>query len=438
MHHGTIWLKLKDRAYFSFMDRLSILKVGSIELTVPPQIKIELLAALRDDMRHEKYVSVREYWPDFGPSQEGDPLMPIQEYSVVGHVLAERLDLIGFDAGSTIAMVDGALDAARALGMHGLIEANEHALLRSLDATVWVDRLQSATDDLSTSSEPSLSSRRWLLELINGFSFLRQLRALLLAFPDAQVTFDGTQSDIPPNEEISVWNSSDAVAALRHKASAHAPVIVLTEGKTDAEFLSVALAILYPHLTDLIRFLDYERKAEGGVGALVNTIRAFAAAGILNRVVAVFDNDTAAADGLRNVDIEAFAPQIQILRYPELELAMRYPTLGPPTQQSVGGSLLLANVNGLAGSIELYLGKDVLTQEDGSLQPIQWTSFSQGMRQYQGEITNKSRIHDKFRAKYKRVIDDPEAVHQGDWNGLRAILDSIRKAAQQTYQIEGG
>jgi hypothetical protein len=420
----------------SFVSRQSVLKVGSIELTMPPQIKTELLAILRDDMRNEKYVPAREYLPDLGPTQEGGLLIPIQEYTVVGRILAERLDLIGFDEDSTIATVNGALEAARGLGKHGLIGVKDYELLRSLDATLWVDRLRSSTDDWSATFEPSLRSRRWLIELIDGFNFLRQLRALLLAFPDAVVTFDGTQSDMPPDEELSVWSSSNATAALRHKASAYAPVVVLTEGKTDAEFLRVSLAILYPHLTDLIRFLDYERKAEGGVGALVNTIRSFAAAGIVNRVVAVFDNDTAAADGLRNVDADAFAPQIQILRYPELELAKEYPTLGPPNHQSVGGSLLLSNVNGLAGSIELYLGEDVLTKEDGSLQPVQWTSFIQGMHEFQGEITNKSRIHDKFRAKYKRALDDPEAASQGDWNGLRSILDSIRKAAQLAYQIE--
>jgi hypothetical protein len=41
-------------------------------------------------------------------------------------------------------------------------------------------------------------------------------------------------------------------------------MIVLTEGKTDAEFLGAALTLLYPHLTDLVRFLDYERRPEGG------------------------------------------------------------------------------------------------------------------------------------------------------------------------------
>jgi len=415
----------------------SVLMVDSIEMTVPPYVGDELLAALRDDMIQERHVPIREYWPDFGSSQDGDPLVPVQEYRVTGRILAERLDLMGFDAGSTLATVSGALAAGKALGNLGLVEAREQEMLGSLTGKAWVDLLASSTDDSPGTCEPSLNSRSWLLEQINGFNFLRRLRAILLAFPEAEVVLDSTELDTRLPQELPAWNSRDAVAALKHKARAHAPIVVLTEGKTDAEFLKAALTILYPYLTDLITFLDYERRPEGGVGALVHTIRAFAAAGILNRLVAVFDNDTAAADG-RNVDTAAFAPQIQILCYPELELAKNYPTLGPPAQRSPEDSLLYANVNGLAGSIELYLGKDVLTQEDGSLQPVQWTSFSQGMRQYQGEITNKPGIQEKFRAKYKKAIEHPDTVRDGDWSGLRSILDAIRDAAQRAYYVEDG
>jgi hypothetical protein len=49
---------------------------------------------------------------------------------------------------------------------------------------------------------------------------------------------------------------SDAQRIVRANVSAHAPLIVLTEGTTDAEFRRMAFAVLYPHLTDLVRFLD--------------------------------------------------------------------------------------------------------------------------------------------------------------------------------------
>src|SRR5262249_6936150 len=158
-------------------------------------------------------------------------------------------------------------------------------------------------------------------------------------------------------------------------------------------------------------------------------VRAFAAAGIVNRVVAIFDNDTAAADGLRVIEQASFPAQIQIIRYPTLDLAKEYPTLGPPTVQSPTGSISLADVNGLAGSIELYLGRDVLTQPDGTLCPIQWKSFIVGMGQYQGEVVNKAHIHEGFRAKHALALQNPSNVEEQDWEGMRLILDTIRAAA---------
>jgi hypothetical protein len=418
------------------MSKRSILLVGSIEMSVPPEASTQLLAIFRDDMTRIRQVPLREYWSHWGPAQQDDPTIPVKEYRVIGRILAERLDLMGFDGSSTLAMVSGALAAGSALVSIGLIEPWERDLIASLDVSSWTSLLASSDDDSQHATEPSLKSRSWLLKQIDGLSFLRRLRAILLVFPEAEVVLDATEPDMRQTEDRIAQNSSEAVAVLQQRAAAYAPTVVLTEGKTDAEFLKAALAILYPHLTDLIKFLDYERRPEGGVGPLVGAIRAFAAAGIVNRLVAVFDNDTAAADAIRKIDITTFAPQIKILRYPDLELARNYPTLGPPTARSPRGALLNADINGLAGSIEIYLGRDVLTQDGGSLQPIQWTSYSQGMNQYQGEIVNKAEIQEKFRRKYKKAMQDPDTVRVGDWSGLQLILDTIRNAARLTERVE--
>ena len=139
----------------------------------------------------------------------------------------------------------------------------------------------------------------------------------------------------------------------------------------------------------MVRFLDYERKPEGGASAVLRAVRAFDAAGIANRVVAVLDNDTAAADTLRGYRQSGPSDRIRVMQYPPINLAGQYPTLGPPTMRSPHASIELADVNGLAGSIELYLGRDVLTGQDGNLRPVQWTSFVAGMGRYHGEVTAK-------------------------------------------------
>jgi hypothetical protein len=183
------------------------------------------------------------------------------------------------------------------------------------------------------------------------------------------------------------------------------------------------LKVLYPHLTDLIRFLDYDQKTEGGAGALVRMVRAFAAAGIVNRIIAIFDNDTAATDALRVLNKSKLSPQLQVMQYPPIEIASSYPTLGPPSKTAPGGEISIADINGLAGSIEIYLGRDSLTGSDGQLRPVHWKSYIAGTGKY----------HDSFRAKYRLALDHPENVGTQDWEGMRIVIDAIREAAQLAF-----
>ena len=41
------------------------------------------------------------------------------------------------------------------------------------------------------------------------------------------------------------------------------------------------------------------------------------------------------------------------------------------------------DVNGLAASIELYFGEDVLCAEQNKLTPVQWKGYNSTLRQYQ-------------------------------------------------------
>jgi hypothetical protein len=379
--------------------------------------------------------------------------MNLFEFRSPGPVITARLDVMGVDAAGAFAYLEeqlggGDTDARPAWFSDQLRDLREalpaerrakiehkEALRKSLDARGWLDRLASAPEKPYWSSEPEPGSRLWLLEQLKYWHDLYVLRAVLLAMPDAEVILDITDlvgGGYFRGAELEHM-ASDAAASIRGTSGMHAPVVVLTEGRTDAEFLATGLSILYPYLTDLIRFLDYERRPEGGVGALVRMVRAFASAGIVNRIVAVFDNDTAAADGLKVLSSDTLPDQIQIMRYPRLELAANYPTLGPPTTEQPEGSLALADVNGLAGSIELYLGKDVLTGEDGTFYPVQWKSFIPGMSRYQGEVVNKEKVHESFRAKYAAAQENRDHIEGQDCEGVRLIIDAIRSAALSAF-----
>jgi hypothetical protein len=158
-------------------------------------------------------------------------------------------------------------------------------------------------------------------------------------------------------------------------------------------------------------------------------VKAFAAAGIMNRVIALFDNDSAAESAIRSLSSVSLPKNIVIRKYPDIQLAENYPTLGP-------SGVVSMSVNGLAGSIELYLRNDVLRDESGNLMPIQWRGYEKGVNKYQGEILNKSNLHTKFDQKLKICETDPSRISSFDWNGICAILNTMRTAFHQMDAAE--
>lgn len=199
----------------------------------------------------------------------------------------------------------------------------------------------------------------------------------------------------------------------------NAPIIVLAEGSTDAKFLQQALALLYPHLSTYYSFFDFHAsRSQGGAGHLVSLVKAFSAAGITNRVIALLDNDTAAHEAKRGLDAIDLPSNITVMHYPNFDLLRTYPTLGP-------GGLELLDVNGLAASIELYLGEDVLRTEHNTLIPVQWKGYNSTLRKYQGEVLHKEKIHDAFQKKFKLCKANPQELQNADWVGLSAILKEI-------------
>lgn len=212
--------------------------------------------------------------------------------------------------------------------------------------------------------------------------------------------------------------------ALRSLTARHpedSPRIILTEGSTDAEILRETLELLYPHLVGYYTFLDFSAsRSPGGAGHLAALVKAFSAAGVANRVIALFDNDTAAREARRGLDGIFLAPNIAVRQYPDLSWLREYPTLGP-------SGMTTLDVNGLAASIELYLGADALTK-NGALIPVQWKGFNDSLRQYQGEVMQKARIHAAYKQKLARCKSDPNTIQAMDWTGLKAILECVFSA----------
>jgi hypothetical protein len=399
------------------------LEVASAGERVPP----ELLAVFTDQMHRTRAAAGAAHPPQIEP----DGI--VYQFASPGPVIADRLDVLGFTPLRVLQTIGRALDEAQDLAdlVHQYMPDEampaheaERSLLTGLTAAEWIAQLGAhITGSAPESHRPGGAG--WLMALIKDVDRRTALRAALLACPQGEVCLDVTHLQAMGALATVGKLCSSGLSELRAAASAHAPIVVLAEGKTDIEFLEPALQLLYPHLVDLIRFMDFGQRPQGSAGTLVATVKAFTAAGVANRVVALFDNDTAAADALRPWDRSRLPASIRVYQYPPLDLAADYPTLGPPPASSRAAN---ADVNGLAGSIELYLGRDVLTSAAGRLRPVHWRSYIEGMRQYQGEVVEKDAIHDAYRAKVRAARADPSRIADQDWSGIQAILDLVIRA----------
>lgn len=261
-----------------------------------------------------------------------------------------------------------------------------------------------------------------------GFSHDEDIRCLWRAAleacaPDAAVMLD--LSSITGSGRVLAEDTlvADAHATRRIRIPSDAPTVVLTEGPSDRAAIEGALALLAPHLTDLYTFMDFESmRVEGGARPLVGLVKAFAGARIVDRVVAIFDNDTAAQSALRGLRQVALPSNIRVANFPNLAVAERYPTQGPHGEQ-------VMNVNGQAGSIELYFGEDVLRHPTtGQLTPVRWSSLDRGTQQYQCELLDKHVLQQRFDAKLRAARRDPSVMTSQDWSGMQAVIDTLRRA----------
>ncbi|MFJ8637248.1 HEPN/Toprim-associated domain-containing protein [Streptomyces sp. NPDC093568] len=254
----------------------------------------------------------------------------------------------------------------------------------------------------------------------------RSLTRLLLEWtPDqhAMVFLDlseltGPGVDLDPARPVAGEARAEQLTSLAHDA----PLLVLTEGPTDARLLAAGMEVTHPHLQGYITFFDFAAaSAEGGVAQLAKTVSAFIAAGVANRFVALADNDTEAHAGLANLKKQPLPKRCRVLHYPPLPVLKTYPTLGP-----YGDEPVPADVNGRAGCLEMYLGRDVLQSENRTLMPVQWRSWNPKLRRYQGSLADVDK-----KAAQDRFLRKVHTHHAGqgtgceDWDGIRAIIDTI-------------
>lgn len=423
------------------MGRYTELRVGGyLLLTTKSYADSETLTIFREiDKRVlDRKISIENPLVPGTPAKLGNQTETIVLYQSTADVVAQRLDIMGF----TLDRVRREFERLRLREIEELADnqhdfvVKERRLLEGLSFDIYAKNLHKIMElklrpyRYGGRKEKHLSKfSRYILEHDDsdygpglGF-FANDFRSLIrltcdLVDPNSPVELDLTDVVEGGYYDRDETICTNAVNELTSAYPWNSKIILLAEGRSDAEIIKEALVLLYPHLADYYSIFDFDlSRPQGGAGQLVGTIKAFVAAGISNRVIALLDNDTAAREARRTLDRVSIPPNFAVLHYPALESLRKYPTQGPTGRT-------LFDVNSLAGSIELYLGDDVLSQ-NGERAPVQWRGFSEAMGTYQGEVMHKAEIQSAFWEKVKQCRTDSAAMRAADWTGLNAILNAI-------------
>lgn len=360
-------------------------------------------------------------------NSEGDAVIQYQASRVS---VMKRLDLMG----CTVELVKQSFSAwleskiASEENLQESINTYDSPILQTLYSFSWDDWRQRVPTILRTyydylEDEDKINQRMrlkgdssWLW--IDGIESLISIRAIL----DAAEGFEMVVLDVGDLIDGGWIDASEKVCL--HKANMVSkrgqpisPVIILAEGKSDIEVLRTSLPVFHPDLVEFIHFLDHnEFNVDGGAEFVVKFLKAFAAARVPANIVAVLDNDAVGLKAFEAAKAMKLPDNMACVHLPDMEFVRSYPTVGPQGEHHM-------DVNGRACSIEMYLGRSSLS-ENNVLRPVCWNG-PHG-KSWQGSVENKEAVRTKF---LKLIQDDCIDVHQ-DFPEMTLVWRTILEAAK--------
>ena len=364
---------------------------------------------------------------------DGERSYKSYKYACTVAEMRERLDLMGFNAEQTVEH----FEEGRKRELQGLggVDSEYSRFLEAYSFENWLATMrplvQSSREVFLHSRYPHVGSMKEFIcsydndNALLGF-FTSEPRFVLRGCLEAANSRAFVKLNLKDlinggylDDDPSIYDVFSE-AALEYARTS--PVIILTEGTSDRWVLESTLPLVYPHLVGFFSFMDFESSnSQGGAGQLVTTVKAFVGSKIRNRILAVFDNDTAAQVALQGLEGIVMPSNIRCCRLPVLRSARRYPSDGPSGRH-------LADINGKACSIELFFGPDVLGR-GGKRSIVRWSGFDTSTRQYQGEVDSKRVLQDRFRTKLRsatrsNVKNDPA------WGDIRALWAYLKSQSQ--------
>ena len=402
-------------------------------------IDVSILKLIEEnDIKHIKYSDAPKYLIDFidlGSVDEDGNERYYHCVQINRSVLLDRLEIQGYTLEFSKTMFD--------FFLKNKIEEYEDPdykfmkkelkLLKKIKLSDWIKKLsyiqENKISHFDYKDEFKNSDKLLHYMLINdwygfqGFDVCVFLRILLDIFDDGEFLCDLT--DLLSSGYI----EDDHISEMKKRYFKNDKIIILTEGKSDIEILSRTLKLLHPHLYSYFAFMDFENaKVAGGAGPLTGIVKSFAGVGISNKIVAIYDNDTAAIDAARQLTKITLPSNIKIMYLPEIERLKSYPTIGP-----AGASDM--DINGMTGSIEMYLGHDVLFDAiSASYYPIQWTGYNSGLKRYQGEIIEKDLVQKMYIDILKACEEDSSKIEDYDFSDIKLVLENLLKVFHEFEQ----
>ena len=198
----------------------------------------------------------------------------------------------------------------------------------------------------------------------------------------------------PVNENFELqWRIADVIEGgwvkpddIVRPLSPEQKILVVTEGSSDSFIIRKTIDSLYSCVADFFDFIDMESNYPfTGVGNLYNFCQGLAKIQILNRVLIVFDNDTAGVEKYKLAQKLKKPKNLHVCILPNCDEFENFDTVGPEGNNK-------SNINGKAVSVECFLDfKDTSPY-------IRWTAYNKNMAQYQGEICPKDDLVRVFKS----------------------------------------
>lgn len=374
-------------------------------------------------------------WEEYVEAIQGD-MSRAFGYSTTVETVVKRLNLMGFTSHRCKAEMRDFLQELRISDGDDAIYVREPGVAELVRHTVDCEevvemglRALIASSKSSEAKEPLTSLETACLEALEPFrEYDEDPRTLLAALLEGQAPDTVVRLDLHDLLSAGYFTRHDAVSelALQELAAEMAssgPIIVMTEGTTDARFLKRGLKIVAPDLAGYFTFLNPDAKAAGGTPQLVKNLRAFAAAGIMNRVIALVDNDAAGREAVKTLSSAPLPGRFKVCRLPDLDYVKDYPTLGPTGDTRY-------DINGRACSVEFYFGLECLLTASGEPLPVRWTGFNNGISDYQGELVpaDKKTVQERI-DKMLTTAEAGDTPLDDRWDAMRKIAQTLIAAA---------